>query len=89
VESFGLNDPFSSIYPGTILPPTSGQQYEGGIKTEFCGGRLRATLAYYDLTKTNVPTRDPDPTHQGFSIVTGAVRSRGPELDITGEILPG
>jgi iron complex outermembrane receptor protein len=30
-----------------------------------------------------------DMAHLGFSIATGAVRSRGPELDITGEILPG
>ncbi|NOU23826.1 MAG: TonB-dependent receptor [Methyloglobulus sp.] len=89
VESFGPNDPFALIYPGTLPPPTSAEQYEGGIKTEFFDGRLRATLAYYDLTKTNVATRDPAPGHQGFSILTGAVRSRGPELDITGEILPG
>jgi iron complex outermembrane recepter protein len=87
VENFGPNDPFASIFPGTLPPPTSAEQYEGGIKAEFFDGRLRATLAYYDLTKTNVATRDP--INQGFSILTGAVRSRGPELDIAGEILPG
>ena len=85
VESFGAN--YGNIYPTTPVPPTSAEQYEGGIKTEFFGGRLRATLAYYDLTKTNVATADP--AHPGFSLVTGAVRSRGPELDIQGEILPG
>ena len=87
VESFDPNDPFALIHTGTLPPPTSAEQYEGGIKTEFFDGRLRATLAYYDLTKTNVATRDPN--HLDFSILTGAVRSRGPELDITGEILPG
>jgi iron complex outermembrane recepter protein len=87
VENFGPNDPFATIFPGTLPAPTSAEQYEGGIKTEFFDGRLRATLAYYDLTKTNVATRDP--VHPNFSILTGAVRSRGPELDITGEILPG
>ncbi|NOT21732.1 MAG: TonB-dependent siderophore receptor [Nitrospiraceae bacterium] len=86
-ENFGPNDPFAVIFPGTLPPPTSAKQYEGGIKTEFFGGRLRATLAYYDLTKTNIATRDP--LHPTFSIVTGAARSRGPELDINGEILPG
>ena len=93
MESFGPNDLFASIYPGTLPPPTSAQQYEGGIKTEFFGGRLRATLAYYDLTKTNVATRDPNPTHicagSPCSVTVGEVPSRGPELDITGEILPG
>jgi iron complex outermembrane receptor protein len=68
-------------------PPTSGEQYEGGIKTEFFGGRLRATLAYYDLTKTNIAT--PYLRNPSFAILTGAARSRGSEIDITGEILPG
>ncbi len=87
VENFGPNDPFATLFPGTLPPPTSAKQYEGGVKTEFFGGRLRATLAYYDLTKTNIATRDP--LHPTFSIVTGEARSRGPELDINGEILPG
>jgi iron complex outermembrane recepter protein len=87
VESFGANE--GNIFPNKPIPPTSAEQYEGGIKTEFFDGRLRATLAYYDLTKTNIATPDLAPGHQGFSIVTGAARSRGPELDIQGEILPG
>lgn len=87
VENFGPNDPFARLFPGTLPPPTSAKQYEGGVKTEFFGGRLRATLAYFDLTKTNLATRDP--LHPTFSIVTGEARSRGPELDINGEILPG
>jgi len=75
------------IYPNTAPPPTSAQQWEVGAKTELFDGRLRATFAYYDLTKQNVSTNDP--THPFFSVVTGEVRSRGPELDIQGEILPG
>ncbi len=87
VESFGANE--GNIYPNKPIPPTSAEQYEGGIKTEFFDGKLRATLAYYDLTKTNIATPDLTPGHQGSSIVTGAARSRGPELDIQGEILSG
>ena len=41
----------------------------------------------YNLTRTNVITSDPD--NPQFSIQTGEQRSRGIELDITGEILPG
>jgi iron complex outermembrane recepter protein len=85
LESFGANT--DRVFPNKLPPPSSAEQYEGGIKTEFFGGRLRATLAYYDLTKTNVPTTDR--SHPNYSILTGAVRSRGPELDIQGEILPG
>ena len=64
-----------------------------GAKTEFFDGRLRATLAYYDITKQNVATTDTaHPTEcsgGACSIAVGEVRSRGPELDIQGELLPG
>ncbi|WP_347987584.1 TonB-dependent receptor [Methylomonas sp. AM2-LC] len=99
VESFGANSGLvygGSPGQGNIIAPTNALQYEGGVKTEFFDGRLRATLAYYDLTKTNVATGDPNRTHDcgnggpGLcSLAIGAVRSRGPELDIQGEILPG
>ena len=103
-ESFGANTGFVWGGPGNTLSgpglvnpiaPTSAMQYEGGIKTEFFDGRLRATLAYYDLTKTNVATGDPNHAHDcgggggDCSLAIGAIRSRGPELDIQGEILPG
>jgi len=87
VESFGPN--LGTIYPNTPVPPSGARQWEVGTKSEFFNGRLRATLAYYDLTKTNIATADPNPAHFGSSLVTGAVRSRGPELDIQGEIVPG
>ncbi len=85
-QNFGANIPVI-IYPNGAPPPTSAEQWEVGAKTEFFDGRLRGTLAYYDLTKTNVVSNDP--INIGYSILTGAVRSRGPELDIQGEILSG
>jgi iron complex outermembrane receptor protein len=106
-ENFGANvgsgNLFSFVRTGVFKPlaPTSATQYEGGIKAEFFNGKLRANLAYYDLTKNNVAVGDLaiDPTTKvqracgglpgSCSIALGAVRSRGPELDITGEILPG
>ncbi|NOU23798.1 MAG: TonB-dependent receptor [Methyloglobulus sp.] len=89
VESFGANSGIT--FPDRkVVPPTSAEQYEGGIKTEFFGGKLRATLAYFDLTKTNITATDKAHSRFGnFVVVTGAIRSRGPELDIQGEILPG
>ena len=90
-ENFGANS--GLVFPNKAAPPTSAQQWEFGAKTEFFGGRLRTTMAYFDLTKQNVATNDPDLTHVcgggQCSLVTGEVRSRGPELDIQGEILPG
>jgi iron complex outermembrane receptor protein len=67
--------------------PTRGTQYEVGVKTDFFDGNLSATLAAYQLTRSNVET--PDPENPDFSIQVGEQRSRGIELDIGGEILPG
>jgi len=67
--------------------PERGEQFEIGIRQEFFDGRLTANLALFDITKRNVLTPDPlDPT---FSIQTGAQTSRGIELDVAGELLPG
>lgn len=90
-ENFGANT--GRGFLNKPLPPQSAQQWEVGAKTEFFDGRLRATLAYYDLTKQNVATKDTTgPKACGgdyCSVAIGEVRSRGPELDIQGEILPG
>ncbi|MDF5724807.1 MAG: TonB-dependent siderophore receptor [Rhizonema sp. PD37] len=77
----------STTASGVSLEPSRGTQYEVGIKSEFFARRLSATLAAYDITKTNIPTTDPNNTD--FSIAVGEVKSRGVELDVAGEILPG
>ena len=71
---------------GTTFQPERGTQYEVGIKADLTQ-RLSATLAYYDLTRSNV--RTPDPINPIFSVQTGKQRSQGVEFDISGEILPG
>ncbi|HEY9636629.1 MAG TPA: TonB-dependent siderophore receptor [Coleofasciculaceae cyanobacterium] len=69
------------------LEPERGRQYEVGVKAELLDGKLSTTLAAYEITKSNVAT--PDPNNIDFSIAAGEVKSRGIELDVTGEILPG
>jgi iron complex outermembrane receptor protein len=67
--------------------PVTGEQFEVGIKQQFFNDRFLATLALFQLTRQNVLTTDPvDPT---FNIQTGEQRSRGVELDLVGQILPG
>jgi iron complex outermembrane receptor protein len=68
------------------LIPERGTQYEIGVKADLTP-RLSTTLALYDLTRSNVTTRDP--IFPAFLVQSGKQRSRGIELDITGEILPG
>ncbi len=86
VESFGsANSGLSRT--GEAFKPETGTQYEAGLKAESLNGRLGATLALYHLTKQNILT--PDPVDPNFSVQTGEARSRGIELDLSGEITPG
>ncbi|MBD2095656.1 TonB-dependent receptor [Trichocoleus sp. FACHB-591] len=72
---------------GSPLDPERGTQYEVGVRGEFLDGRLVTNLAAFELTKTNIATRDPN--NRRFSLPVGEVRSRGIELDVTGELAPG
>ena len=71
---------------GDTFSPERGTQYEIGMKADITD-RLSATLALYDLTRSNVTTSDPN--NPFFEIQTGEQNSQGVELDINGEILPG
>lgn len=69
--------------------PERGTQYEVGVKADL-NNQLSATLAFYDIIRSNVTTADNRPgVPPGFSIQTGEQRSRGIELSLAGEILPG
>lgn len=72
---------------GAALEPQRGKGYEFGVKSEFLDGKLFATLAYFDISKQNVPITDP--ANPLFSIASGEQRSRGIEFDIAGEPAPG
>ncbi|MDV2994837.1 MAG: Vitamin B12 transporter BtuB [Chroococcidiopsis sp. SAG 2025] len=83
-QSFAQLLPRSQI--NEQFKPTTGEQFEIGVKQDF-NDRLSATLALYQLTRQNVLTTDP--TDPNFQIQTGEQRSRGVELDLAGELLPG
>lgn len=72
---------------GSLLEPVRGTQYEVGVRGEFLNSRLIANLAAYEITVSNLAVTDPD--NPNFSIPSGEQRSRGVELDVTGEITPG
>ena len=74
-------------FNGDMFEPERGTQYEVGVKANLLGDQLFATLAFFNLTRTNVLTTDLENTL--FQIQTGKQRSRGLELDVQGEILPG
>lgn len=77
-------------FEGNLFQPERGTQYEVGIKADI-SDKLSATLAFYNLTKSNILTEDirPGVPPGEFSIQIGEQRSRGIELNLAGEILPG
>ncbi|PPS45605.1 TonB-dependent siderophore receptor [Chroococcidiopsis sp. TS-821] len=74
---------------GNPFEPEKGEGFEVGVKAELLDGNLLATLAYFDITKQNVLTEDPNFPGLGISIATGEQQSRGIEFDLTGQIIPG
>lgn len=68
------------------IDPEQGEQFEGGVKAEFFGGKLQASLVAYDITKTNVVTGF---DLQGAPILVDGQTSQGIELSITGQPVPG
>lgn len=74
---------------GEQFKPVTSEQYEVGIRQEFLDQRLSANLALFQITRQNVATTDPNSSDPFARIQTGEQRSRGVELDINGEILPG
>ena len=75
-----------TTFDNSLFQPEKGTQYEVGIKTDL-SDKVSATLAFYNLTRSNVLTDDLD--NPGESIQTGEQKSQGIELNIGGEILPG
>ncbi len=71
---------------GSPFKPETGRQFEIGIKADL-SERLSLTLAAFDIRKQNVAT--PDPQNPLFSVQTGEVASRGFDLNLGGEVLPG
>lgn len=71
---------------GSTFEPETGRQFEVGIKADL-SDQLSLTLAAFDIRRQNVET--PDPDNPAFSLQTGEVASRGFELNLGGEILPG
>ncbi|HEY9106137.1 MAG TPA: TonB-dependent siderophore receptor [Roseateles sp.] len=70
------------------FPAERGRASELGAKFDGADGKFSATLALYRIAKNHVLTPDPtDPNN--FSVPAGEVRSRGLELDLAGELLPG
>lgn len=81
-KSFRPNNGVDAL--ATPFAPERGEALEIGAKWENQAHTLGATLALYQIVKRNVLTSDPG--NPGFSIAAGKVRSRGMDLDLSGQL---
>ncbi|MBD1918269.1 MULTISPECIES: TonB-dependent siderophore receptor [Cyanophyceae] len=70
----------------STFDPERGRQFEVGVKGDITDS-LSFTAALFDIRRRNV--RTPDPNNRLFTVQTGEVTSRGFELGLGGEVLPG
>lgn len=82
-----------STYLGEPFVPTTGRQYEGGIKFQPPGTHALFTLSIYDLRRQKVPVGDPaagtGDIPSNAQIQIGEVRVRGIDIEGRGELMPG
>ena len=76
-----------STWEGAAFKPTTGRQYEAGIKFQPAGSDTLVTIAAYHLAQQNVATPDPDQVnHPGAQVQTGEIRSKGIEVEAQSDI---
>jgi iron complex outermembrane receptor protein len=86
----GFGESSGTVYPDVPAPPTNAKQTEVGVKLESADGKRRGSLAWFDLTKTNLTRFDTvNPCPPCYVVVDGDMLSKGIELDLQGELLPG
>jgi iron complex outermembrane receptor protein len=74
-------------YDGTPFKPTSGRQYEVGVRYEPVGMNAMFSAAVFDISQRNVAVTDP--VQQDFSVQRGQVGSRGLELEANTSLAAG
>lgn len=72
---------------GVPFKPTTGTQYEAGAKYQPKRSDTFITASFFNITEQNVET--PDPTNPLNTLQTGAIRSRGVELEGVASIWHG
>ncbi|OUR74382.1 hypothetical protein A9Q78_00635 [Methylophaga sp. 41_12_T18] len=88
-ETFQPNEQSINTQTGQTenIDPSLGEQYEIGVKTAFLNDRLNVNLAYFDITRGNVPAGTD--TFSNVTLVNGEEISRGIELDGSMQFLNG
>lgn len=79
-----------------LLEPTTGSNYEVGVKNELFDGRLNTSLALFQVDQTGLAQVVPEagrvcgPTRDSRCYTEGAkARNRGFDAEVSGELMPG
>ncbi|NVO30865.1 TonB-dependent receptor [Hymenobacter lapidiphilus] len=73
-----------------IARPERANQWEGGVKLDAAGGRLSATVSYYDIyVKDRLRIISYDANFQAISAQDANQRSKGVEVSVLANPLPG
>ena len=83
--------------PGKPLDPITGRAYETGLKGELLDGALNTSIALYYTQRKGEAVYDaryagssnPDDGSACCYLASGEVVSRGVDLEVSGEVLPG
>ena len=76
---------------GGPFAPTTGNMFEGGMKTALFDGRLQSTVALYRIKRVNLlQSTGEDPEGDGFdnSVAFGEVTSKGIDVDVAADLTP-
>lgn len=77
---------------GSLLDPEEGKNYEIGLKGEWFGGRLNASISAFETRKDNLAVYDYDttgPTGDPVARAEDGTKGRGWEWEVSGELMPG
>lgn len=80
-----------TIDVGGPFAPVTGDQFEGGVKTDLFDGRLQANFAAYRIVRKNILQADtslPPVNGQDQLRPIGEVTSKGFEIDLSTDITP-
>ena len=87
-QDIGSQDPRA----GGPFSPTTGDMFEGGLKTALMNGRIQSSLSAYQIRRRNILQVDPlgDPGNDGVDdfVAFGEVTSKGIEFDLAADITP-
>jgi iron complex outermembrane receptor protein len=72
---------------GNAFKPVEAIDMEAGIKRKWGNGKWISSITFFQITKQNVLTTDPEDVN--YQIQLGEAQSEGIEFDLQGNILPG